>query len=67
MAGSGGTGKPSASCGILATGVACLEFHSKMNTLDMDSLALVRESVEKVKTDFSALVITTMPTFLSRG
>jgi len=48
---------PSASLWDLGDGVACLEFHSKMNTLDMDSLALVRQSVEKVKTDFSALVI----------
>ncbi len=47
----------SASLWDIGDGVACLEFHSKMNTLDMDSLALVRQSVEKVKTDFSALVI----------
>lgn len=48
---------PSASLWDIGNGVACLEFHSKMNTLDMDSLAMVRQSVEKVKTDFSALVI----------
>ncbi len=48
---------PSASLWDIGDGVACLEFHSKMNTLDMDSLALVRQSVEKIKTDFSALVI----------
>ncbi|MGR9013815.1 MAG: 3-hydroxyacyl-CoA dehydrogenase NAD-binding domain-containing protein [Gammaproteobacteria bacterium] len=48
---------PSASLWDIGDGVACLEFHSKMNTLDMDSLALVRQSVEKVKSDFSALVI----------
>ena len=48
---------PSASLWDLGDGVACLEFHSKMNTLDRDSLALVRQSVAKVKTDFSALVI----------
>jgi len=48
---------PSASLWDIGDGVACLEFHSKMNTLDMDSLALVRQSVEKVKTDFAALVI----------
>ncbi|MCK9397610.1 MAG: 3-hydroxyacyl-CoA dehydrogenase NAD-binding domain-containing protein [Methylobacter sp.] len=47
----------SASLWDIGDGVACLEFHSKMNTLDMDSLALVRQSVEKVKSDFSALVI----------
>lgn len=48
---------PSASLWDIGDGVACLEFHSKMNTLDMDSLALVRQSVDKVKTDFSTLVI----------
>ncbi len=47
----------SASLWDIGDGVACLEFHSKMNALDMDSLALVRQSVDKVKTDFSALVI----------
>jgi 3-hydroxyacyl-CoA dehydrogenase len=50
-------GNPSASLWDIGDGVACLEFHSKMNTLDMDSLAMVRQCVEKVKTDFSALVI----------
>ena len=48
---------PSASLWDIGDGVACLEFHSKMNTLDMASLALIRQSVEKVKIDFSALVI----------
>ncbi|WP_340123746.1 3-hydroxyacyl-CoA dehydrogenase/enoyl-CoA hydratase family protein [Methylobacter svalbardensis] len=48
---------PSASLWDIGDGVACLEFHSKMNTLDSDSLALVRQSIDKVKTDFSALVI----------
>ncbi|WP_333874104.1 3-hydroxyacyl-CoA dehydrogenase/enoyl-CoA hydratase family protein [Methylobacter sp.] len=48
---------PSASLWNIGDGVACLEFHSKMNTLDMDSLEMVRQSVEKVKSDFSALVI----------
>ncbi|TRW92097.1 3-hydroxyacyl-CoA dehydrogenase/enoyl-CoA hydratase family protein [Candidatus Methylobacter oryzae] len=48
---------PSASLWDIGDGVACLEFHSKMNTLDMDSLTMVRQSVDKVKTDFSALVI----------
>ncbi|MGZ5011785.1 MAG: 3-hydroxyacyl-CoA dehydrogenase family protein, partial [Methylobacter sp.] len=48
---------PSASLWDIGDGVACLEFHSKMNTLDMDSLAMVRQSLEKVKSGFSALVI----------
>jgi 3-hydroxyacyl-CoA dehydrogenase len=48
---------PSASLWDIGDGVACLEFHSKMNTLDMDSLTMIRQSVDKVKSDFSALVI----------
>jgi 3-hydroxyacyl-CoA dehydrogenase len=48
---------PSASLWDIGDGVACLEFHSKMNTLDMDSLMMVWQSVDKVKSDFSALVI----------
>jgi len=48
---------PSVSLWDIGDGVACLEFHSKMNTLDMDSLTMVRQSVDKVKSDFSALVI----------
>jgi 3-hydroxyacyl-CoA dehydrogenase len=48
---------PSASLWDIGDGVACLEFHSKMNTLDMDSLAMVRQSVDKVKAGFFALVI----------
>ena len=48
---------PSASLWDIGDGVACLEFHSKMNTLDMDSLALLRQSVDKVKSEFSALIV----------
>lgn len=47
----------SASLWDIGDGVACLEFHSKMNTLDMDSMALIRHSIDKVKAGFSALVI----------
>ncbi len=48
---------PSASLWDIGDGVACLEFHSKMNTLDRDSLSLIRQSIDKVTSDFSALVI----------
>ncbi|MEQ1621492.1 MAG: 3-hydroxyacyl-CoA dehydrogenase NAD-binding domain-containing protein [Methylococcales bacterium] len=48
---------PSASLWDIGDGVACLEFHSKMNTLDKDSLNLIRQSIDKVKTEFAALVI----------
>ena len=48
---------PSASLWDIGDGVACLEFHSKMNTLDMDSMALINQSIDKVSKDFKALVI----------
>jgi 3-hydroxyacyl-CoA dehydrogenase len=55
-------GKPilsnaSASLWDIGDGVACLEFHSKMNTLDMDSMALINQSIDKVSKEFKALVI----------
>jgi 3-hydroxyacyl-CoA dehydrogenase len=47
----------SASLWDTGDGVACLEFHSKMNTLDMDSMALINQSIDKVSKEFKALVI----------
>lgn len=48
---------PSASLWDVGDGVACVEFHSKMNTLDMDSMAMLNQSIAKVKAGFKALVI----------
>jgi len=48
---------PSASLWDAGNGVACLEFHSKMNTLDRDTMTLIRQSISKVDSEFSALVI----------
>lgn len=47
----------SASLWDIGDGVACLEFHSKMNTLDMDIMALINQSIDKVNKTFKALVI----------
>ena len=47
----------SASLWDIGDGVACLEFHSKMNTLDMDSMALINQSIDKVSQGLKALVI----------
>lgn len=47
----------SASLWDIGDGVACLEFHSKMNTLDMDSMAMINLSIDKVSKEFKALVI----------
>lgn len=47
----------SASLWDIGDGLACLEFHSKMNTLDMEIMDLIRKSIDKVGSEFKALVI----------
>ena len=47
----------SASLWDIGDGIACFEFHSKMNTFDMDILSLLRQSIKLVEKDFVALVI----------
>ena len=47
----------SASLWDVGDGVACFEFHSKMNTFNMDILSLLRDSLKLVEQDFKALVI----------
>ena len=47
----------SASLWDLGDGVACLEFHTKMNALDAEIMALIGRSIEIVGTDMKALVI----------
>ena len=47
----------SASLWDLGEDVACVEFHSKLNTLDRDSLAMLRLATEIVPQRFKALVI----------
>ena len=47
----------SASLWDIGDGVACLEFHSKMNALDPDSLAMVKQAVDIVGKKMKALVI----------
>jgi 3-hydroxyacyl-CoA dehydrogenase len=42
----------------LGDGVLCLEFHTKMNTLDADIVKMLREAVEEIETnDWKGLVI----------
>ena len=48
---------PGASLYDMDDGVACLEFHTKMNTLDVDIFNLIQEGLERVATDFEGLVI----------
>lgn len=47
----------SASLWDIGDGVACLEFHSKMNALDPDSLGLIKQAVDHVGKKMKALVI----------
>jgi 3-hydroxyacyl-CoA dehydrogenase len=47
----------SASLWDLGDGIACLEFTSKMNSIDPDILTLTEKSIELVKQNFKGLVI----------
>ena len=48
---------PGASLIDLGDGVACLEFHSKMNAIGADAVQLARWTMEEVSRNFLALVI----------
>jgi len=50
-------GNRSASIWDLGDGVACLEFHSKMNSIDADIIAMIREAAKIDKRGYKALVI----------
>ncbi|TXH39118.1 MAG: 3-hydroxyacyl-CoA dehydrogenase/enoyl-CoA hydratase family protein [Rhodospirillaceae bacterium] len=55
-------GKPilkngSASLWDIGDGVACLEFHSKMNAIDPDTLTLIKQSLDHVGKNMKALVL----------
>jgi len=41
----------------LGEGVACLEFHSKMNTIGADTIQMMRDSLREVKEKFEGMVI----------
>lgn len=41
----------------LGDGVACVEFHTKMNALDEDLLNMVLEGLDRVETEFDGLVV----------
>ncbi len=47
----------SASLWDIGDGVACLEFHSKMNAIDPDTLSMVKQSLDHVGKKMKALVI----------
>lgn len=50
-------GNRAASLWDIGDGVACLEFHTKMNALDSDVLGAIKTSIRTVKKQFKAMVI----------
>lgn len=50
-------GNHSASLWDVGDGVACLEIHTKMNAIDSDVIALVREAAKIDKRDYKALIV----------
>ncbi len=48
---------PSASLVDMGDGVLCLEFHSKMNSLDPDIQALCNDALDRLERDFIGMVI----------
>lgn len=58
---------PGASLVDLGDGVACLEFHTKMNVIGGDQLAMLRESLEEVRKNFIGLVIGNQGQHFSAG
>jgi 3-hydroxyacyl-CoA dehydrogenase len=41
----------------MGDGIACLEFHTKMNSLDEDIFTMLNESLNRLESDFDGLVI----------
>jgi 3-hydroxyacyl-CoA dehydrogenase len=48
---------PGASLIDLGDGVACLEFHSKMNTIGADSVAMIQFAIKEVAQNYEGLVV----------
>ena len=48
---------PGASLIDLGDGVVCCEFHSKMNAIGSDLIAMIHKGLKRLETDFEALVI----------
>ena len=58
---------PGASLLDLSDGVACLEFHTKMNVIGSDQLGMLRQSLEEVGKNFAGLVIGNQGPHFSAG
>lgn len=57
----------SASLWDIGDGVACLEFTTKMNSIDLDTMVMFRQSINIVQKDFKALVVYNEGTTFSAG
>ena len=51
----------------LGDGVACLEFHSKMNAIGGDTIQMIRQSVAEVEKNFVGLVVGNQGQYFSVG
>ncbi len=51
----------------LGDGVACLEFHSKLNTIGTDILQMVQAAMQRLQSDFEALVVGNQGPHFSAG
>ena len=51
----------------MGDGVACVEFHTKMNALDDDIFAIVNDAFERLEKDFDGLVVGTQAENFSAG
>ncbi len=51
----------------IGDGVACVDFHTKMNALDDDIFAIVNDAFERLEKDFDGLVVSTQADNFSAG
>ncbi len=51
----------------LGDGVVCCEFHSKMNAIGADLIAMIHKGMKRLETDFDAMVIANQATNFSVG
>src|ERR1700756_3141502 len=51
----------------LGDGVVCCEFHSKMNAIGADLIAMIHKGLKRLETDFDAMVIANQATNFSVG
>ena len=51
----------------IGDGVACVDFHTKMNALDDDVFAVITEALDRLENDFDGLVVSTQKDNFSAG